>query len=340
MEAIYTFNNPKANASKRYILFALLVVLAQLGIIANTNAQVSGTVYRDFNANGAKNNTASYNEPGAAGITIKAYDNAGTLLGTTTSGINGAFSFSAGIIPAATKVRLEFSGWQSSDFTAPFGSNNKTSVQFVTAPSTTADFGINYPGDYIDNLNARIILPTYANGNSQVDNGNWFDAKNGDGSFAFNYDGVAAANVIADMGQIGSVWATAYSRKADKVFYAAFVKRHVSMGPLGMNGIYVTNNAKSTTNKTNTTNFVNLNAVNPAFDAGDIPGRSFSPGDFNKTQPNNDPLAFTEIGKKGIGGMAISDDGRYLYLINLNDRKLWRVDIGVNGTAPTLATQI
>ncbi|MDO9155468.1 MAG: hypothetical protein Q7U17_01260, partial [Sediminibacterium sp.] len=187
MEAIYTLINPRANASKRYILFALLVVLAQLGIITNSNAQVSGTVYRDFNANGAKNNTASYNEPGAVGVTIKAYDNAGTLLGTTTSGVNGAFSFSAGIIPATTKVRLEFSGWQSSDFTAPFGTNNKTSVQFITAPSTTADFGINYPGDYIDNLNARIILPTYANGNSQVNNGNWFDAKNGDGSFAFNY---------------------------------------------------------------------------------------------------------------------------------------------------------
>ncbi|OYX08597.1 MAG: hypothetical protein B7Z16_19035, partial [Algoriphagus sp. 32-45-6] len=51
-------------------------------------------------------------------------------------------------------------------------------------------------------------------------------------------------------------------------------------------------------------------------------------------------MAFTEVGKKGIGGMAISDDGRYLYLINLNDRKLWRVEIGANGTAPTLASQI
>lgn len=218
MEAIYSFFNPKATNAKQYFFYVLLLVLAQLGIVAIANAQVSGTVYRDFNANGAKNNTASYNEPGAPGITIKAYDNAGTLLGTTTSGATGAFSFSAGVIPAATKVRLEFSGWQSADFTAPFGTNNKTSVQFITAPSTSADFGINYPGDYIDNLNARIILPTYANGNSQVDNGNWFDAKNGDGSFAFNYDGVAAADVIADMGQIGSVWATAYSRKADKVF--------------------------------------------------------------------------------------------------------------------------
>ena len=92
---------------------------------------------------------------------------------------------------------------QSVDFTAPFGLNNKTSVQFVTAPSTTADFGINYPGDYIDNLNARIIVPTYTNGDNQINpSADWFNAKNGDASYAFNYDGVAAANVVADLSLI------------------------------------------------------------------------------------------------------------------------------------------
>lgn len=330
------------NVNKQSVLFIAFLLCAISLFQSTANAQISGVVYRDFNANGAKNNSASYNEPGAPGITVKAYNNAGSLLGTTTSGSNGAYSFSAGVIPSATKVRLEFTGWQSVDFTAPFGSNNKTSVQFVTAPSTTADFGINYPGDYIDNLNARIIVPTYANGDNQTNpSADWFNAKNGDASYAFNYDdGVTPANVVADMGQIGSVWATAYSRRANKLFYAAFVKRHVSMGPLGLNGIYVTNNAKSTTTKTNTASFVNLNAINPLFDAGSIPGRNLLPGASDMREPNNDALAFDAVGKKGIGGMSISDDGRYLYLINLNDRKLWRVDIGVNGTAPTNASQI
>lgn len=340
MNRFYTSEPTRKATQPKTILGSVITAVFALSLLQTLNAQVSGVVYRDFNSNGAKNNTASYNEPGAAGITVKAYDETGALLGTTTSGANGSYSFSAGTIPAATKVRLEFSGWNAADFPAAFGANNKTSVQFVTAPATNADLGINYPGDYIDNLNAKIILPTYANGNNQLNTGNWFDAMNGDASFSFNYDGVAAANIIADMGQIGSVWATAYSRQANKLFYAAFVKRHVSMGPLGMNGIYVTNNAKSTTNKSNTTTFVDLKSVNPAFDAGDIVGRNFNPGDNNKTQANYDALAFTEVGKKGIGGMTISDDGRYLYLINLNDRKLWRVEIGANGTAPTLASQI
>ncbi len=315
-------------------------------IISGTklHAQVSGIVYRDFNASGAKENTASYNEPGAAGVTVKAYNAAGTLLATTTSASNGSYSFTVGQIPAATKVRLEFTGWQSADYPAAFGTGNGTSVQFATAPFASANFAINYPGDYIDNANARVIVPSYANGDNQVNTGNWYDAKNADNTYAFNYDGVAAASVISDMGQIGSVWATAYHRKADKLFYAAFVKRHVSLGPLGINGLYVTTSAKTVTNKTNTGSFVNLNAINPAFDAGSLPGRTFAPGNHDKTKANRDDMTggnvFTEVGKKGIGGMAISDDGRYLYIINLNDRKLWRVDIGTAGTAPSLASQI
>lgn len=340
MSRFYTAEPTKKATPSQGMMGWVITAFFSLSLLQSLNAQVSGVVYRDFNSNGVKNNTASYNEPGVAGITVKAYDETGSVLGTTTSGSNGIYSFSAGTIPATTKVRLEFSGWNTADFPAASGANNKTSVQFVTAPATNADFGINYPGDYIDNLNARIIVPTYTNGNNRISNGDWFNAANNDASYAFNYDGVAAANVLADMGQIGSVWATAYSRQANKLFYAAFVKRHVSMGSLGMNGIYVTNNAKSATNKSNTTTFVDLKAVNPAFDAGDITGRNFNPGDNDIRLANYDDLAFTEVGKKGIGGMTISDDGRYLYLINLNDRKLWRVEIGANGTAPTLASQI
>ncbi|MFX7506959.1 hypothetical protein ABTJ37_21840, partial [Acinetobacter baumannii] len=48
----------------------------------------------------------------------------------------------------------------------------------------------------------------------------------------------------------------------------------------------------------------------------------------------------TEVGKVGLGGITISDDGKYLYVINLADRRLWRIQLGANGAAPTLASQI
>ncbi len=345
MPQLYLNSTPFAlvnRPSAWVICFALLITQSFFG--TKGHSQVSGSVYRDFNGNGVRNTSLTYNEPGAAGITVKAYNAAGTLLSTKLSNASGAYSFSVGEIPAATKVRLEFSGWQTADFPAPYGANNKSSTQFATAPSTTADFAINYPGDYIDNLTARVIVPGYGNGDNQANTNNWYDAKNHDAVYAFDYGSASAANILSDMGQIGAVWGTTYHKKADKLFYASFVKRHVSLGPLGINGIYVTTGAKAITNKSNTSNFVNLNAVNPAFDAGSLAGRSFSPGNSDKRNANRDDVTggnvFNEVGKKGIGGMTISDDGKYLYLINLNDRKLWRVEIGANGTAPTLASQI
>ncbi|MCA6438863.1 MAG: SdrD B-like domain-containing protein [Sediminibacterium sp.] len=314
--------------------------------VAIAQTSLTGTVYRDFNGSGAKENTSAYNEPGVSGVTVKAYSAAGTLLATTTTDANGAYSFSAPTVANNVKVRLEFTGWQSSDYPAPTGLNSKSSVQFATANTTTpavADFGINYPGHYIDNLNARVVVPTYVNGDNQTITGNWYDASDGDGAYAFNYDGTAQTT-IAKQGQTGATWGTAYSRQADKLYYAAFVKRHVALGPLGVNGLYVTNGAKTAANTSSTTTFVNLNAINPAFDAGSLPGRSFSPGNNNKTQANYDNFTggnvLTEVGKVGLGGITISDDGKYLYVINLADRRLWRIQLGANGAAPTLASQI
>jgi hypothetical protein len=334
---------PNGKNKKRIIPVLLVFTFNLFAFVQFANAQVSGTVFRDFNANGLKENTPSYNEPGISGITITAYNSAGTVLGTTVSAANGSYTFTSITIPNGTKVRLEFTGWQSADYPAPYGVGNRSNVQFVTAPSVVENFGINYPGDYIDNANARIVVPTYVNGDNQTITGNWFDAADGDGAYAFNYDGTGTAT-IAKQGQTGATWGTAYNRQADKLYYASFVKRHVSLGALGINGLYVTNNAKATNVTTNTTTFVNLNSINPAFNAGSLPGRSFNPGNNNKTQANYDNITggnvFTEVGKVGLGGISISDDGKYLYVVNLADRRLWRVTLGANGAAPTLASQV
>ena len=328
------FMNKDLQVQKR--VKASIAALGLLALSSTSFAQVSGNVFKDFNANGSKEATASYNEPNANGILVSAYNQSGVLLATATTNASGNFSFTSGQIAAGTKVRLQFSGWSAVDFPSAFGSQNTTSIQFVTAPFTNANFAINYPGDYFSNSNPKVIVPGYVNGNNRVAASS---AANGDAVYAYNYDLSGNVDILANHGQIGSVWATAYHRKADKMFYAAFVKRHVALGSLGTAGIYVTNNARTANNTSNTSAFVNLNAINPAFDAGTVT-RNFNPGNGDKTQANYDEDAFDAVGKKGIGGMSISDDGKYLYLVNLNDRRLWRVEVGENGTAPTSASQI
>ena len=125
------------------------------------NAQVSGTVFRDFNANGVKDNSTSFNETFVQGVTVTAYDAAGTPTATTTDA-SGAYSFTGLTLP----LRIEFSGYQTGDYSAPKGNTNNTSVQFYTAASSAANFAVNYPSDYCQSPTPPIVTPVYISGSA------------------------------------------------------------------------------------------------------------------------------------------------------------------------------
>ncbi len=55
--------------------------------------QVSGVVFRDYNANGIRNTGASYNEEGVGNVTVKAYNAAGAEVGSVVTTPTGAYSF-------------------------------------------------------------------------------------------------------------------------------------------------------------------------------------------------------------------------------------------------------
>lgn len=64
-------------------LFYVFTFTLLLFCILGVSAQISGTVFRDFNGNGIKENTATYNNVGLAGVSITAYNAAGASVGTT-----------------------------------------------------------------------------------------------------------------------------------------------------------------------------------------------------------------------------------------------------------------
>jgi len=296
------------------------------------SGQVSGTVFRDFNANGILDNSTSFKEIGLAGVVVNAVNSSGASLtvtyvgGGSSTNSTGQYSVTGGVLGS---IRLEFV--LPSNYFATIGTTGGTTIMFPT--SATQNLAVNYPQDYSD-ANPKLATPTYVNGDNQASgNSNYTNA-----IFSYNYDGTNN-NAIATQGQTGAVWGTAYHRHTDKLFYSAFGKRHVNWGPLGPNGIYVTSSAKSTSTTSNTASFINLNAINPAFDAGN-PTRNFSPGLGDKTKPNYDENMFTKVGLTGMGDLDVSEDGNYLYTINLNDRKAWRIEIGQNAIAPTSASQI
>ena len=50
----------------RNYLFLFILTMVHMSL----NAQVTGTVFNDFNSNGTKDNNASYNENGIAGVSV------------------------------------------------------------------------------------------------------------------------------------------------------------------------------------------------------------------------------------------------------------------------------
>ncbi|MEZ5045997.1 MAG: SdrD B-like domain-containing protein [Chitinophagaceae bacterium] len=310
-------------------IFLLATYFVLYSFIAQ--AQISGTVFRDFNGNGVKDNTASFNEIGFGGITVKAYDASGAEVGSVTTASDGTYSFTGLSLP----LRIEFTGIVSSDYSSIVGSGNATSVQFYNTASTNADYAINYPDEFSSSTNPKLFSPMYVNGDNQQSGST---SAAGEAVRSFNYD-ATGLTTVATMGQVGAVWGVAHHKQSGKAFYAAFAKRHVNWGPLGPNGIYVTTDAKNATNTSNTASFVNLNAVNSAFDAGS-PVRNMSPGLGDKNNGNYDENMILGTGTTGMGGLDVSDNGMYLYTVNLNDRKAWRIEVGPNGSAPSSASQI
>lgn len=334
-----TFQTIIYSGTMKYKLIASIVKLFVFCVFflafGEIKAQVSGTVFKDFNANGTKENTASYNEVGLSGVVVKATNPAGAALpvtytgGGTATNATGKYAVTGGTLG---QIRLEFVMPDNFMF-ASLGATGGTTIMFPSA--ATQDLAVNYPQDYVSTNNPPVTVPCYVNGDNTVSGSS---AATSDAIVLFNYN-TTGKKVIASTGQVGAVWGTAYHRQSDKLFYAALGKRHSNWGPLGSSGIYVTSSAKTATTTANTGNFVNLKAINSAFDAGS-PVRNFAPGGGDKTQGNYDQNMILGAGTTGLGDLEVSDDGQYLYTVNLNDRKVWRIEVGETGTAPTSASQI
>jgi hypothetical protein len=286
-----------------------------------------GIVFRDFNNNGIKD---TYETEGVAGITVTAYWDTGASSGmaTTTTDGEGQYNIATGTgsnqIPSGAKVRMEFSSLPTGVVATANGSNNRTSVQFFTAPSCSIDLGVNYPTDYCQET-PNLVVPKMHSGDPLLGG----DAATEKTLVTFPYDytttSPAPSVFYAEGSQTGSIWGTAYHKKKKKLFSSAIARRHVGFGPLGPGGIYVTDLTTGTTS-----NFVNLSTI--GVNVGTDQHSGLMP---NYADPSKDSLSFHFAGKMALGGMDLSDDERYLFVMNLQEKELIRLDIGVNAEVPT-----
>jgi hypothetical protein len=321
------------SAVRRLGLVAVLSFAITAGLaVVNPSATsavtgtIAGTVFEDFNANGAmdpgSNNSASGSaaDVGVKGVMVTVTDSIGSVVTTTT---DSAGAFSVPITAATNDVRVAIDA-PAGYLPGPQGPHSGTTVQFVdlTAPAAGAVMvGLVRQGNYSpDRPRLLNVLQSAAiNGFSrqfvvQSDQPTLVSSDHADRNFA-----VPTTEATAD--QTGAIWGVAQVDAA-YAFTSAYFKRHTRTGPDGLGAIYLTD----------------LSAGPNASPWAKIPNAGTNPRGDEALMTTfsdwfHDVAAFPFVGKVGLGGTALAPDRKSLYVMNLNSKSLWQVPftIGTGG---------
>jgi hypothetical protein len=249
-------------------------------------------------------------------------------------------------------------------FTVNYGINNPADYVFNTAPFNTTFLyasvqtnGNPLAGGASAAQNAFVKFPYNRSGNTAL----------------------AASEILATNAQIGTTYGVAYSKYADRIFVSAYMKRHAGMGPANgvfnnaPGAIYIIDPTKRSTTGA-AAYFTSLDALGipthnttgtPAYGLGSsytlsVTGTGISraetisymsggvgvigdnttralPADQNTE--SNDPAAYSQVGQVSLGDMEMSDDGQYLFVVNLYDSRIYQLQLN-SITAPTAASVV
>ena len=297
--------------------------------ICNTVAanDIAGSVWEDFNYNGQIDETYV---TGVQGVSVFLFDCDNNLIDTAYTNVNGSYQFTG--LTSGANYRVEFVLPESvSCWAKPTqaGTDNGTTVQFAQ-PGTCVSLGVSNPADYCEN-SPILMTPCYVNGEAL--GGTTAGVLDAFVGVPANFTGTGVNgsdnNYLADVEQIGSTWGVAVQPSTRTIFTSSVLKRHASFGPA--------NNTPGTTDHT-TGGIYAIDYSNPGspsvslwLDLNALPNTSTGTDPHSglngtPTQPTHDSLAFAQVGKIALGDLDISEDGKTLYAMNLNERTLIAID--------------
>lgn len=263
--------------------------------------QVLGRVFSDLNGNGTDDS-----EAGVAGIRVQVVDATGTVVGSAVTDANGVYTIATASTDA---MRLEFSGFVGDQSVTTAASTAVSSLAFIEAGlgNVTANLSIYQPGIQADLVTTCFVY----SGQSTL------DPTIEPAVVVFRKDG-SVKRSLATIAEVGATNGLAVQPFSGDTFVAAFQKRHADIGPDGNSAIYrITESGTVST-------FIRLD---------DVFGADFSgPVSHNSADWFTDAPAFSQVGKVALGDLDISDDGQFLYTINLATRELIQIPVG-NGTS-------
>ena len=220
---------------KRFGFVHFYTILISLGFFLTPSvleAQLSGKVFRDLNANGIYD-TGELPESGIRVVAFNANGDSVTQV-TTTSTLNGSgnnFTFSGMTLP----IRLEYR--VSSFLSSSNGSVGNSNLQVFTSASAMADLAVHYPVSYCQ-INPDIVVPCFVSGDPLGGGtGGTLDALV---SFPISRSGTTPKpTVVAVASEIGTVWGSSYQKETKKVILSTMLKRHSGIHSFGLGGLFI-----------------------------------------------------------------------------------------------------
>lgn len=304
---------------------------------------ISGNVFHDFDVDGTKDANETFGE---AGITVTAIGADGMTASTTTDAFGDyTITLANGSFPA----RIEFSNLPSY-LTTTGGATSGTTVQFVSNTAATGvDLGVVYIDRYIQQNNPRYAVGCFTNGDPLHSSNTSSESVV---SVEYNDSGAApvmSKQTVWTMSEVGPLWGLTVDQRTETLYGSAILKRHVGLGPDGIGAIYMKDFNAASNPGTPANIFYDFgtaadDAMNPVpdndtrFPYGPDPMDADYDLEKRLTGDNDDPDVFDLIGKRGLGGLDLSEDGSTMYVINLYDRQLY--SIGTNSPAPGSATAL
>jgi MYXO-CTERM domain-containing protein len=263
-------------------------------------------------------------ERGIPGVRVSAYGADGRLAGSATTDSAGFYTLT---VLSGVEYRLEYSGLPE----PLIGGPGAPLVRFVTAPNCNIVVPL-VPRDGFCQPDPPLATNCYVFGDQQ-------QAGSMEVLVGFPYNAGAhgstvpsdylrpAHSVLATAQQAGTTFGLAWQASSRSLFAAAFMKRHAGFGPLGPGGIYRIDRSTGQVQR-----FVNLNALYGSAVAGSDPHK--------RNDYFHDPNSWDAVGKLSLGDIDLSEDEQTLWVMNLADRSLYRLDIGLPPLAPASAAAV
>jgi len=290
----------KINMIKFLLKLELMALIIAIPGIAD--CQISGKIGHSVASRNGRNEE-NIVISALPGINIQAYGKSSSgkyeLITQTQSDNKGDYFLD---IPEGTQVKLVFGKSSGSLQSSPL----TPSVRFIKSPANDVNWIVDQPARYVS-LNPYLASPIYINGKG---------ADSLSALLALSLDDTVSIS-LASSKQVGALWAVTYNKWTKQLYSAALAKRHVGYGPLGTGGIYRTDWA---THKT--TNWLDLKTL------GIPTGEDHHENLKSAVDTSNiDAKMMADVGKVSLGGMAISEDGTVLYVMNLYNRTLYGIKL-------------